>query len=111
MGKQVHRLIEDVAGLNVGHDEGVGLSLYGRRNVLNVHGMRVARGLDKGNIILMPSITEVGQIWTPGKTFFSDLAKDVFRPENKKKYVSQTSMKKGLEDMCSQITEAITTLK
>ena len=67
--------------------------------------------LDKGNIILMPSITEVGQIWTPGKTFFSDLAKDVFRPENKKKYVSQTSMKKGLEDMCSQITEAITTLK
>ncbi|MGN0242350.1 MAG: extracellular solute-binding protein [Candidatus Weimeria sp.] len=67
--------------------------------------------LDNGNIILMPSITEVGQIWTPGKTFFSDLAKDVFRSESKRKYKDMASMKKGLEDMCTQINDAITTLK
>lgn len=67
--------------------------------------------LDKGNIILMPSISEVGQIWTPGKTFFSDLAKDIFRSEDKRKYTDMASMKKGLEDMCTQINDAITTLK
>ena len=42
--------------------------------------------LEDGNIILMPSVKEVSQIWTPGQTFFIDLAKDVFRPENEKKY-------------------------
>ena len=67
--------------------------------------------LDKGNIILMPSISEVGQIWTPGKTFFSDLAKDIFRSEDKRKYTDMASMKKGLEDMFTQINDAITTLK
>lgn len=69
------------------------------------------KNLDAGDIILMPSITEVGQIWTPGKTFFSDLAKDVFRTSNKRKYKDMTSMKKGLQDMCTQISDAITTLK
>ena len=69
------------------------------------------KNLDSGDIILMPSITEVGQIWTPGKTFFSDLAKDVFRTKDKKKYKDEAAMKKGLEDMCSQISDAITTLK
>ena len=59
----------------------------------------------------MPSISEVGQIWTPGKTFFSDLAKDIFRSEDKRKYTDMASMKKGLEDMCTQINDAITTLK
>lgn len=69
------------------------------------------KNLDSGDIILMPSITEVGQIWTPGKTFFSDLAKDVFRTKDKKKYKDEAAMKKGIEDMCSQISDAITTLK
>ncbi|MBQ1902244.1 MAG: extracellular solute-binding protein [Lachnospiraceae bacterium] len=71
----------------------------------------IYQNLDNGNIILMPSITEVSQIWTPGQTFFIDLAKDVYRPESEKKYTSLESMKAGLEDMCNQINEAITTLQ
>ena len=72
---------------------------------------QIYENLDKGNIVLMPSITEVAQIWTPGKTFFVDLAKDVFRTDNKKKYKDEGAMKKGLKDMCDQIREAITTLQ
>ena len=71
----------------------------------------IYKNLDKGNIILMPSITEVSQIWTPGKTFFIDLAKDVFRSDDKKKYKDEAAMKQGLTDMCDQIREAITTLQ
>ena len=71
----------------------------------------IYKNLDQGNIILMPSITEVSQIWTPGKTFFIDLAKDVFRSDDKKKYKDEAAMKQGLTDMCDQIREAITTLQ
>lgn len=67
--------------------------------------------LEAGNIILMPSVKEVSQIWTPGQTFFIDLAKDVFRPENEKKYKDQESMKTGLDDMSEQIYNAIFTLE
>lgn len=67
--------------------------------------------LDKGNIVLMPSIKEVSQIWTPGQTFFTDLAKDAFRSEAEKKYKDLDSMEAGLEDMCNQIHDAIYTLE
>jgi len=65
--------------------------------------------LEKGNIVLMPSIKEVGQIWTPGQTFLIDLAKDAFRSD--KKYPDEASMQKGLENMSQQIHDAIYTLK
>lgn len=67
--------------------------------------------LESGNIVLMPSITEVGQIWTPGETFFTDLAKDNFRPESEKKYTDLPSMKAGLEAVDQQIYDAIFTLQ
>lgn len=67
--------------------------------------------LKSGNIVLMPSITEVGQIWTPGQTFFTDLAKDGFRPEGKKKYKDLASMKAGLEAVDQEIYDAIFTLQ
>ncbi len=67
--------------------------------------------LEVGNIILMPSIREVSQIWTPGQTFFTDLAKDVFRPEAERKYKDLSSMKQGLETVSDQIYDAIFTLK
>ncbi|MBR1692743.1 MAG: extracellular solute-binding protein [Lachnospiraceae bacterium] len=67
--------------------------------------------LEKGNIILMPSIKEVSQIWTPGQTFFTDLAKDTFRPDSEKKYWDIDLIKTGLEDMCKQIHDAIFTLE
>ena len=72
---------------------------------------QIYENLDKGNIILMPSITEVSQIWTPGQTFFIDLAKDAYRPEAEKKYTDLASLKAGLTDMSNQIHEAITTLQ
>lgn len=67
--------------------------------------------LETGNIILMPSLQEVSQIWTPGQTFFTDLAKDAFRSENEKKYKDLPSMKAGLEEVDQQIYDAIFTLK
>ena len=67
--------------------------------------------LEKGNIVLMPSIREVAQIWTPGQTFFTDLAKDAFRSDSEKKYKNLDSMKQGLEQVDAQIYDAIFTLK
>lgn len=67
--------------------------------------------LEAGNIVLMPSIAEVSQIWTPGETFFTDLAKDAFRGENEKKYKDLAAMKAGLEAAGTQIHDAIYTLQ
>ena len=67
--------------------------------------------LENGNIILMPSIKEVAQIWTPAQTFFTDLAKDAFRTEDEKKYTDLSSLKEGLEQVDTQIYDAIFTLK
>lgn len=67
--------------------------------------------LAEGNMILMPSIQEVSQIWTPGQTFFTDLAKDVFRAEGERKFKDLASLKSGLEEVDKQIYDAIFTLK
>jgi arabinogalactan oligomer/maltooligosaccharide transport system substrate-binding protein len=67
--------------------------------------------LSKGNIVLMPSCSEVSQIWTPGQTFFSDVAKDAFRPESDMIYKTPEDMKAGLEVVEKQIHDAIYTLK
>ena len=69
------------------------------------------QNLENGNITLMPSIQEVSQIWTPGQTFFTDLAKDAFRVENEKKYPDLASLKAGLEEVDQQIYDAVYTLK
>lgn len=69
------------------------------------------QNLEKGTIVLMPSIQEVAQIWTPAQTFFTDVAKDAFRSEGEKKYLDIASMKAGLEAVDSQIYDAIFTLK
>ncbi|MCD8337186.1 MAG: sugar ABC transporter substrate-binding protein, partial [Lachnospiraceae bacterium] len=67
--------------------------------------------LENGNIVLMPSITEVAQIWTPCETFFTDLAKDAFRGDSEKKYTTEEAMQEGLEDVCQEIYDAIYTLQ
>lgn len=67
--------------------------------------------LENGNIVLMPSISEIAQIWTPAQTFFTDLAKDAFRSEGEKKYKDLEALKEGLEQMDTQIYDAIYTLK
>ena len=49
----------------------------------------VNKNLEDGNIVIMPSISAVAQIWTPLQTFFSDLAKDAFRTKAEIKYVKK----------------------
>ena len=69
------------------------------------------QNLENGNIVLMPSIKEVAQIWTPAQTFFADLAKDAFRDDSEKKYTDLSAMKEGLEQVDTQIYDAVFTLK
>lgn len=69
------------------------------------------QNLEQGTIVLMPSIQEVAQIWTPAQTFFTDVAKDAFRTDSEKKYTDLASLKAGLEAVDSQIHDAIFTLK
>lgn len=69
------------------------------------------QNLEQGIIVLMPSIQEVAQIWTPAQTFFTDVAKDAFRTDSEKKYTDLASLKVGLEAVDSQIYDAIFTLK
>ena len=67
--------------------------------------------LHNNQIVLMPSVDGVSQIWTPGQTFFIDVAKDAFRPENERKYKNMAALKDGLTDMSQQIYDAINTLQ
>ena len=69
----------------------------------------IYQNLDEGNIVVMPSIRAVEQIWTPAQTFFQDLAKDAFR-ETDKKYDSLEKIKDGLRMVDQQIYDAIHTL-
>lgn len=66
---------------------------------------------ENGNVVLMPSVQEVSQIWTPAQTFFTDLAKDAFREEGEKRYTDLPTLKSGLEQVDKQIYDAIFTLK
>lgn len=69
----------------------------------------IYRNLDEGNIVVMPSIRAVEQMWTPAQTFFQDLAKDAFRTSDRK-YGSEEQIQKGLEAVDKQIYDAIHTL-
>ncbi|SER45694.1 sugar ABC transporter substrate-binding protein [Lachnobacterium bovis] len=72
---------------------------------------KIYENLDKNNIVLMPSVTSVSQIWTPSQTFLIDIAKDPYRKDAEKKYKDINDYSKGLDEMCKQIDEAIKTLK
>ena len=69
----------------------------------------IYKNLDEGNIVVMPSIRAVEQIWTPAQTFFQDLAKDAFRTEGKK-YGTLKEIKEGLSAVDQQIYDAVHTL-
>ncbi len=69
----------------------------------------IYQNLDEGNIVVMPSIRAVEQIWTPAQTFFQDLAKDAFRTTDKK-YETLEQIKAGLESVDKQIYDAVHTL-
>lgn len=70
----------------------------------------IFRDLNEGNIVIMPSITETVQVWSPAETFFIDLAKDAFRTKDAQKYTSLETLKNGLKAVDQQIHDAIYTL-
>ncbi|GHU95910.1 cyclodextrin-binding protein [Clostridia bacterium] len=71
----------------------------------------VNRNLENGNIVIMPSVRAVAQIWTPMGTFFSDVAKDAFRSAADVKYPDLSALKAGLEKANRQVYDAIHTLR
>lgn len=70
----------------------------------------IFNSLSKGYIVLMPSIKEVDQIWTPVQTLMGDFAKDAYRGEAEKKYSTETNIQSALENACEEIYDAIYTL-
>ncbi|MDO4564269.1 MAG: extracellular solute-binding protein [Clostridia bacterium] len=81
--------------------------------VLEVGGLALVinRSLEEGNIIVMPSIKENAQMWTPLQTFFTDVAQDAYRAENEVKYASLEAIKTALQNVDQQIYDAIFTLQ
>lgn len=69
------------------------------------------RALTEGRISLMPSISAVAALWSPGETFFKDLATDVFLEESKQKYTTDEAIKAGLTKFHNQLYDAIFTLQ
>lgn len=69
----------------------------------------IFESLDSGNMVVMPSVREMSQVWTPAQTFFQDLAKDAFRTSDKK-FTSLDAIKTALESVDQQIHDAIYTL-
>ena len=68
----------------------------------------IYENLNNDNIYVMPSVRELGQVWTPLQTFCAQLADDVLN--NKNKYVTLEAIQSGLENVDKQIYDAIHTL-
>lgn len=72
---------------------------------------KIFTSLAEGRIYLMPSVKELGQVWTPVHTFLSDLAKDAYRTAGEtEKYADSASIKDALDKVSKQIYDAIYTL-
>lgn len=69
---------------------------------------KVNANLDAGTIYVMPSVRALGQVWTPLQTFCAVLANDSLTGKNA--YVTDEALKKGIENVDSQIYDAIHTL-
>lgn len=66
--------------------------------------------LEAGNIVIMPSNTEVIQVWTPTDTFFAEVARDPYREAGEQEYTNPDAIKEALENVDQQIYDAIFTL-
>lgn len=71
----------------------------------------INQNLSLGYYVIMPSIKETAQIWTPSGTLFSDIAKDAHREQNEIKYTTLDSFKAALQKVDKQIYDAIHTLQ
>lgn len=79
-------------------------------NELGTNEKEFIKRLENDEIVLMPSIPELSQVWTPMGTFLSDIVKNTFRDEKDKKYADLNDLKRGLESVDKQIYDAIHTL-
>ena len=70
----------------------------------------INKTLAGGNLVIMPSIRQVAQIWTPMETLFSDIAKDAFRPAAQQKYLTPDDFEQALSKASRQVYDAIWTL-
>ena len=68
----------------------------------------IYENLNNDNIYVMPSVRELGQVWTPLQTFCAQLADDVLN--NKNKYSTLEAIQSGLENVDKQIYDSIHTL-
>lgn len=71
----------------------------------------VNQNLEAGKIVVMPSVREVSQIWTPLTTVFTDIAKDAFRSAAQVKYDTLDKIKAALQTADKQIYDSIFTLQ
>lgn len=71
----------------------------------------INQNLSLGNYVIMPSIKETAQIWTPSGTLFSDIAKDAHRTQSEMKFNTLTAFKDALIKVDKQIYDAIHTLQ
>lgn len=70
---------------------------------------RLFEKLGAGEIVVMPSISAVGQLWDPLATMFGDIAEDAFR--STPKYPTLEALKKELQATADSIYAAIFTLQ
>ncbi len=64
--------------------------------------------VDSGAIYLMPSLSSLGQVWSPAGSFFSDLAEDnLTRSVEERKYDTIEKIQQGLETTSQNIYDAI----
>ncbi len=67
----------------------------------------VNSNLADDHIYVMPSLSEIAQVWTPSESFYADIAKDAFRDNSDKKYSGLADYKAGLEKVDEQVYSAI----
>lgn len=71
----------------------------------------INNNLADGNIEVMPSISEVGQIWKPLQSMFQDVAGDAFRSSSDVKFKSDDDYKNALSSVDETIYRAIFNLQ
>lgn len=60
-----------------------------------------------GDIVLMPSIKAINQVWTPAGSFMSDVASDAKKSGSAAEYDTLIKIQAGLEKLSSDIYDAI----
>lgn len=82
-----------------------------RMDIINDTNNNIAKilfdNLENGYIDIMPSIKAVGQIWTPLKSLFTDLAKDPYREAKDQYFITDDDYKNAIVKTKKDIYDAI----